>query len=115
MSENIHSIVASIGFVLAVMTFVAGFRMVRKTDHEEEILLHRVNGYLALTTYIIIATIAIIKGTSLLYTAAWFVGLAIHLLKVLLAKKGLAVRYGGYMGFMLIITWFIVIFTHLPS
>ena len=115
MSAHIHSIVASIGFVFAVMTFIAGFRMVRKTDHAEEILLHRVNGYLTVIMYLLLAGMSILKNYSLFYVIAWCLGLSIHLLKILLARKGLAVRYGGYMGGMLIATWLVVIFTHLPS
>lgn len=110
-----NTALASIGFVLAVMTFIAGFRMIRRFDQAEEILLHRVNGYLTVTMYVILAVMSIWMHMDLLFLFLWGVGFLIHLLKILLARKGLAVRYGGYLGGMLLITWIIVIFTNLPS
>ena len=45
----IISILASIGFVLAVTTFIAGFRMIKLIEQRAEVTLHRLNGFLTLT------------------------------------------------------------------
>ena len=111
----ITTIIASIGFVLALTSFIAGFRMIKKTGHPAEGKMHRINGFLTLVFYVILAVLSIAAGTTALYIAAWVLGLAIHLLKLILVKKGLAARYGGYVGAWLVITWLIVIFTHLPE
>ncbi|MBE9502821.1 MAG: hypothetical protein IME96_01450, partial [Proteobacteria bacterium] len=84
-------------------------------EHKEEILLHRVNGYLTASMYVVLASVSMWKSFNVYFLLLWLLGLIIHLLKILLARKGLAVRYGGYFGGMLIITWIVVIFTHLPS
>lgn len=112
----IISLLASIGFVLAVTTFMSGFiNVAKKPEQQVETTLHKVNGYLTITMYIVVAVLSIANGTKAFYIFAWGVGLAIHLLKILLVRKGLAVRYGGYFGALLLITWVIVIFTHLPG
>jgi hypothetical protein len=129
----IISLLASIGFVLAVATFMSGFiRVSKKTEQQVDTTMHRVNGYLTITMYIVVAVLSIANGTKAFYLFAWSVGLALHLLKILLVRKGLAVRYGGYFGVLLVrkglavryggyfgalllITWVIVIFTHLPG
>lgn len=110
-----NTVLASIGFVLVIMTFIAGFRMVRRFEHKEEILLHRVNGYLTVFMYLALASVSVWQSFNVFFFLLWLLGLAIHLLKILLARKGLAVRYGGYLGGMLLITWIVVIFTHLPA
>lgn len=112
----ITTIFASIGFVFAVATFLAGFIRAIK-GHEQRALtaLHRWNGYISIALYIIVALLSIANGTNAFYILAWGVGLALYSSKILLVKKGLAARYGGYFGFWLLITWLIIIFTHLPS
>ena len=112
----IVSLAASAGFVLAVTTFIAGFRMIRLSEQKEENLMHRVNGYLTVTAFIVVAFLSILSNgatpTSLLL---WGGGLGLHLCKLLLVKKKLAVRYGGYLGVLIMTTWVTVIFNHLPE
>jgi hypothetical protein len=108
-------LLASIGFVVSVTSFIAGFRMVKRTGLRAERMLHRVNGYVTITLYIVVAAFAIASGTTPFYIFAWLVGLGLHFLKLLIIKKGLAVRYGGYFGALLLIVWLVVIFTHLPK
>lgn len=112
--KTMLSWISSIGYVLVIMTFIAGFRMVKRSGLVAEWRMHRINGYLTIAVYTVLAVMAIASGTEPLYIVAWGVGMAIHLLKLLIVKKGLAVRYGGYFGGLLLITWLVVIFTHLP-
>ena len=107
-------LLASIGFIFSVMTFVGGFRTVRKTESHET-LMHRVNGYCTFTLYIIIASVSISRDTTLFYFLSWVAGFLPHLFKIFLVRKGLAVKYGGYIGTILFITWLTIIYTHLPS
>lgn len=110
------TILASIGFVFAVATFLAGFiRAIKGQEQRALSTLHRLNGYITLASYIVVALLSIANGTNAFYILAWGVGLALYSSKILLVKKGLAARYGGYFGFWLLITWLIIIFTHLPS
>ncbi len=111
----LDTVIASIGFVIAVMSFIGGFRMIRRTDHAAETIMHRVNGFLAIGLYVLIAAISLYEKATLIIAALYLLGLMVHLVKIPLVRKGLAVRYGGYMGAMLLITWLAVIFTHLPS
>ena len=108
------TILSAIGFMLAVMSFMGGFRMVKKTD-EYETFMHKINGYITIAFYLAVAALSIVKAPYASAIALWFLGLSLHGFKVFIARLGLAVRYGGYFGATLIITWFVVIFTHLPS
>ncbi|MBI5599554.1 MAG: hypothetical protein HY890_07425 [Deltaproteobacteria bacterium] len=109
------ALLASIGFMFAVVTFLAGFRMVRRADHQAEVLMHRVNGYCTITLYLVLASVSVAKNFGALYLAAWIIGFILHMMKVALARTKYVMRYGSYMGAALLITWLIVIFTHLPS
>jgi hypothetical protein len=111
----IATIIASIGFTFAVTSFIAGFRMIRIADKRAEVMLHKVNGYITITTYIVIAIISLTMSASYLYFLLWLFGFSIHLFKVFLARKKLAVRYGGYVGSMILMSWIIIIFNHLPG
>ncbi len=112
----ITTIFASVGFVFAVATFLAGFiRAIKGQEQRALRSLHRLNGFISMVLYIVVALLAIADLTNVYYIFAWLVGLALYLSKMLLVKKGLAFRYGGYFGFWLLITWLIIIFTHLPS
>lgn len=108
------TIIASVGFVFSVMTFIAGFRMVKSRGSRAERTMHRLNGFFTITLYLIVAVLSISKGTSGLFIFGWAVGMLIHIFKLYLVRKGLAVRYGGYVGGMVLIVWLVVIFTHLP-
>lgn len=108
-------ILSSVGFVCSIITFIGGFRMVRKSDHIGEPKMHRMNGYITITVYVVLAVLAISLHLEVLFILAWLFGFCIHLFKVFLVWKGLAVRYGGYMGGILLIVWLVVIFTHLPK
>ncbi len=108
------TIVASIGFILSLMAFIAGFRMVKRRGGRAERTVHRINGYLTIMLYVIVAALSIAKGTSGFFIFGWAVGLLVHTFKYYIVKKGLAARYGGYVGAMLLIVWLVVIFTHLP-
>ncbi len=109
------TILSSIGFMFAVMTFTGGFRMIRRLEHREEAAMHRFNGYITIIIYPILAIAAIVSHGEFIYILPWLFGFMLHLLKLLLVKKGLAVRYGGYMGSTIITTWLIIIFMHLPK
>jgi len=109
------TIIASIGFIFSVMAFMAGFRMVKSRGSSAERMMHRLNGILTISLYIIVAVFSISKGTSGLYIFGWAVGLLIHVFKLYLVRKKLAARYGGYVGGMILIVWLVVIFTHLPK
>lgn len=109
------TILSSIGFIAAIVTFIGGFRMVRKSEHPGEPQMHRMNGYITISAYVMLAVLAISLHLNVWLILAWIFGLGVHLFKLFLVRKRLAVRYGGYMGGVLLITWLVVIFTHLPK
>ncbi len=110
------TVFASVGFVFAIATFLAGFiRAIKGQEQRALRTLHRLNGFVSMVFYIIVALLSIANSTNVFYLILWLLGSALYASKVILVKKRLAVRYGGYFGFWLLITWLIIIFTHLPS
>ncbi|MDH4226227.1 MAG: hypothetical protein OEV59_00535 [Deltaproteobacteria bacterium] len=110
------TVFASIGLVFAVVSFIGGFKMVRRTEHPAEAFMHRVNGYITAALYVITTLLVVfVVGTTGSYYFAWAAGFGVHLLKVYLARNGLAVKYGGYSGAMILGAWLIIIFNHLPK
>ena len=109
------SIVASIGFIVSVTTFISGIRMVRILDKRAEAIMHRINGYTLGGIYIIIAIMSLIEKFTILALSIWIIGFLVHLLKLYLVKKKLAVRYGGYAGSLILMTWIVLIFNNLPE
>ena len=67
---------ASLGFLLAVITFIAGFRMVRRPEQQVELLMHRVDGIITIALYILLAVVSLVAYgmhmTSLLLWALRF-------------------------------------------
>ena len=89
--------------------------MVRRTDHVEETVMHKMNGYITVGIYVVLAVLFLKDNFGIYYLLLWLLGLLVHIFKLLISRRGLGVRYGGYLGAMLIITWLVVIFSHLPS
>jgi len=99
---------------MAVITFVAGFKLSRR-KYRSEGFMHRMDGFIVIAFYLIIAALSISEGTTLIYVFAWIIGFCVHLLKIFVVQKKLGPRYGGYVGTLLLIVWLILIFTHLPQ
>ncbi len=61
----IITIFASIGFVFAVATFLAGFiRAIKGREQQALRTLHRLNGYITVAFYIVVAILSIANGTN---------------------------------------------------
>lgn len=99
---------------MAVITFVAGFKLARR-KYRSEGTMHRMDGFIVIAFYLVIAALCIADGTSVMYLLAWILGFLIHLLKIFVVQKKLGPRYGGYVGTLLMIVWLTLIFTHLPK
>lgn len=109
------TVIASIGFVFSVTTFISGVRMIRLTDKRAESMMHRFNGFIVGAIYLLLALISLTGQLTPIALLIWMAGFSIHLLKLFLVRKKLAVRYGGFVGSFILITWIIIIFNHLPD
>jgi len=109
------SVIASIGFVVSVTTFISGVRMIRLLDKRAEAMMHRFNGFTVGVIYLVLAILSVMGDLTIFALFIWIAGFLVHLLKLYLVKKKLAVRYGGYAGTLILITWIILIFNHLPE
>ncbi len=111
----ISTVIASIGFVFALTAFIAGIRMARIFDKKAEAAMHRVNGYIALFFVVLLALYSLKDNAGYGTILLWGLCVALHLVKIYLLRKKLAFRYGGYVGTLIVISWMIVVFNHLPA
>lgn len=114
---DIKTILASLGFVLAIISFISGLQVVRVGSFMSvEAKIHRVNGYITLVIYTLLASLSINTEveTRPWIMGIWLLGLLIILTKIWIVRSGRAYRFGGWAGTLLVIFWLAVIYIHAP-
>ncbi|OGP36144.1 MAG: hypothetical protein A2X87_07810 [Deltaproteobacteria bacterium GWC2_42_51] len=112
---NITILFASIGLILATVSFISGLQAI-KAKGSFDTRIHRLNGYLTIIIYILLAGMSLGKTNEIssLHIVGWSTGLSIILTKIWIVRKGKTYKYASWMGMLLIITWLIVVYTHIP-
>lgn len=111
---GITIVVASLGLILATVSFISGFQAL-KIKGSVDTRIHRLNGYLMFLAYLFLAVSSFIKGgISLSSIASWGAGLLIILTKIWVVRRGKAYKFGSWLGIMLIITWLIIVYAYIP-
>lgn len=111
---EITILLASIGLILATVSFISGLQAV-KIKGSIDARIHRLNGYLMFLAYLMLAGLSFVKGgINLSSIAAWGAGLAIILTKIWVVRTGRAYKFGSWLGMMLMITWLIIVYTYIP-
>lgn len=109
-------ILASLGFILAIISFISGLQVVRIGGISVESKIHRVNGYITFVIFLILATLSLgVKiGITPTTVALWSIGLLIILTKVWIVRSGRAYKFGGWLGALLVVFWLVVMYIHAP-
>jgi hypothetical protein len=110
-------ILASLGIVLAVTSFISGLQLVRATRASIEGMIHRANGYLTVILFNVLTLIAIssnkINMASLLLPLT---GLAVFLVKLWIIRRHKRfLKYVSWMGGTLITIWLLVFYINMPG
>ncbi|MEK6725015.1 MAG: hypothetical protein AABY54_00470 [Deltaproteobacteria bacterium] len=109
-------ILASIGIVLAVTSFISGLQLIRATRASIEGMIHRANGYLTVILFNVLALIAI--SSSMINIAALLLpltGLAVFLVKLRIIRRHKRfLKYVSWMGGTLITIWLLVFYINIP-
>ncbi|MBF8250973.1 MAG: hypothetical protein HW382_601 [Deltaproteobacteria bacterium] len=112
---------ASIGIVLAVTSFISGLQLVRATRASIEGMIHRANGYLTVILFIVILFIVltlIAISSSMINIAALLLpltGLAVFLVKLWIVRRHKRfLKYVSWMGGTLITIWLLVFYINIP-
>jgi len=117
MYDNLATILASAGLVLATSSFISGLQLVKSRQKRVERKIHRGNGYLAISVYIGLMFSSILSGDGgLLKTLAWLAGLGLISLKLrIVRRKGRSFKYVSWLGAILILLWLFLVFVHIPG
>lgn len=112
---SVQTIIASIGLILATSSFISGLQIVKGTRAGVEGKIHRVNGVIVISLYIILAVrSAVINGIT--WNIVWWIlGMCVILLKLKIVRtKGRAFKYASWLGGTLILIWLYLVYIHLP-
>ena len=114
--DYIKIALASLGLILATSSFISGLQLVRGTSSGIEGKIHRFNGYVSLSIYIVLTLLSFARsGFNPLTLLAWLSGLGLILLKIrTVRKKGRFVKYASWIGVSLVIMWLYVVYIHIP-
>ncbi|MBI5344194.1 MAG: hypothetical protein HZB83_02470 [Deltaproteobacteria bacterium] len=116
---NIPAILASIGLILATSSLISGLQLARGAKRTVDSRIHRFNGYINISIFIILAVLSFRETGLNIWTAiGWPSGLFLILLKLMTVKvsrkKRRAFKYVSSLGGMLILMWLYLLYTHLP-
>lgn len=110
-----QTIIASVGLVLATSSFISGLQIVKGTRAGIEGKIHRVNGVIVISLYIILAVRSVVINGLTWNFVWWVLGMCVILLKLKIVRtKGRAFKYVSWLGGTLILIWLYLVYIHLP-
>lgn len=116
---EINIIIASIGLVLATVSFITGLQVVNRDKVTAAMMasMHRVNGYLVFIIYIVVAVLSLSGqgGIRTWSVIGWAVGLGLIIIKIMVVRNERLYKYGSRLGLMLFITWLVIMYKHIVT
>lgn len=116
---EINTIIASVGLVLATMSFISGLQVVKRDNilGAMSATMHRLNGYLSCLAYVILATMSLssLSGMRTWSVIGWVVGFLLIIGKVMCVRNEKLYKYGSRLGLLLFIAWLVIIYKHIVT
>lgn len=113
---DLNTIVASVGMVMATMSFMTGLQTVKR-DREAAVMmvkLHRFDGYITCLIYLAVAGLSLSHGgLSLWPVVGWIAGLLLIIVKILVVRNRKYSKYSSRIGMMLFLSWLFIIYQHI--
>jgi len=115
-SDFLPLIIGSIGVILATSSFISGMQLVRTRQRSFEGKIHRLNGYVSISLFILLFFVSFIaSGYNLVVLLLWLSGFSIILIKLrIVRKRRWAFKYVCWSGVSIISMWIYIIYTHMP-
>ncbi len=113
---DINTIVASIGLIMASMSFMTGLQTIKKDRSSAMIMvkMHRFDGYITCLIYIAVAVLSLIYGGIRFWTVTgWAAGLGLIILKILVVRNRKYTKYASRVGMLLFLSWLFIIYQHI--
>jgi len=113
---DFNTIVASVGLVMATMSFMTGLQTVKRdrSDAMMMVKLHRFDGYVTCLVYLALAGLSLSNGGMRLWPViGWIAGLVLIILKILMVRNRKYCKYASRLGIMLFLSWLFIIYQHI--
>lgn len=114
-----NTIIASIGLVLATMSFISGLQVVKRDKllGAMAATMHRLNGYLSCLAYVILASMSLssIGGFRLWPVIGWIFGSVLIVAKIMCVRNERFYKYGSRLGLLLFIVWLVIMYKHIVT
>ncbi|MFQ5442025.1 MAG: hypothetical protein ACE5EB_04785 [Thermodesulfobacteriota bacterium] len=115
--EYLPTILASLGLILATSSFISGLQIIRTSRSTIEAKIHRFNGYISITLYLILTVLSFIKSEySILVLLAWLSGFCFIMIKIWIVKKRRRrlKKYVSWFGVTIVLMWLYITYINIP-
>ena len=113
---DFNTIVASVGMVMATMSFMTGLQTVKR-DRESAVMMvkmHKLDGYVTCQIYVAVALLSLSNsGFKLWPMIGWVAGLALIIVKIIVVRNRKYCKYASRIGIMLFLSWLFIIYQHI--
>lgn len=113
---DFNTIVASVGLVMATMSFMTGLQTVKR-DRSDAIMMvkmHKLDGYVTCQIYVAVALLSLSNsGFKLWPMIGWVAGLALIIVKILVVRNKKYCKYSSRVGILLFLSWLFIIYKHI--
>lgn len=113
--NNLSTIIASMGLILATSSFISGLQLVKAANIAER-KIHRFNGFTTLFLFLCLAGLSIYNnGLGLWSFWGWLFGLSLFSLKIyIVRRRRRSFKYVSWVGASLILLWLFLVFKNIP-
>lgn len=116
---DINTIIASIGLVLATVSFITGLQVVNRDKVAAVMMasMHRINGYLVCLIYIVIAALSLGSqgGVRPWSIVGWSVGMGLIIIKIMVVRNQRFYKYSSRLGLLLFVSWLVIMYRHIVT
>ncbi len=113
---DFNTIVASIGLIMATMSFITGLQTVKR-DRGAAVMMvkmHKLDGYVTCQIYIAVALLSLSSsGFKLWPVIGWIAGLVLIIVKIAVVRNMKFRKYSSRLGIMMFLSWLFIIYRHI--
>ena len=108
-------ILSGLGLVLATSGFIGGLQLIKGLRGSVEGKIHRFNGIISLSTYIILAITSLVEfGFRPVAFLGWLCGLGLILFKLwIIRTRRRALKYVPWLGVMIVLMWLYILYINM--
>jgi hypothetical protein len=108
-------VLSGLGLVLATASFIGGLQLIKGLRGSVEGKIHRFNGIISLSTYIILAITSLVEfGLRPVAFLGWICGLGLILFKLwIIRTRRRALKYVPWLGVLIVLMWLYILYINM--